>query len=264
MKLEVISRQPQGAAKSTPLLFVHGAWHAAWCWEEYFLDWFASQGYSVHALSLRGHGNSWGSDKLRWFSLNDYVADVASVAASFDRAPVIIGHSMGGLVTQKYLAEHAAPAAVLLASAPPTTILPTALRIARSQPWKFLQANLTLNLYHLMETPEQVGAVLYSESVPQADIQRYAAQVGGESYRAFLDMLGLSLPKPDKVSTPLLVLAAEKDAVFTVAQEQALAKAYGTTAEVFPEMGHNMMLEPDWEKVAGRILQFLEDQGIAR
>jgi pimeloyl-ACP methyl ester carboxylesterase len=44
--------------RPTPLLFVHGAWHGAWCWDEYFLDFFAGRGYRALAVSLRGHGNS--------------------------------------------------------------------------------------------------------------------------------------------------------------------------------------------------------------
>ena len=40
----------------------------------------------------------------------------------------LIGHSMGGLVVQKYLERHAAPLGILLASVPPTGVLATTLR----------------------------------------------------------------------------------------------------------------------------------------
>ena len=49
--LEVICRAPAGAARPTPLLFVHGAYTAAWCWDENFLPWFAEQGYA--AVTMR-------------------------------------------------------------------------------------------------------------------------------------------------------------------------------------------------------------------
>src|SRR6476661_688640 len=58
MKLELITRTPAGTAYPTPILFVHGAWHGAWCWEEHFLDFFAERGHRVAALDLRGHGAS--------------------------------------------------------------------------------------------------------------------------------------------------------------------------------------------------------------
>ena len=55
---EVIEKGRSSEAHPTPLLFVHGAAHAAWCWDEYFLDFFADRGYRAVALSLHGHGAS--------------------------------------------------------------------------------------------------------------------------------------------------------------------------------------------------------------
>lgn len=78
MQLEVIS-QTINETRPAPILFVHGAWHGAWCWEN-FLPYFAQHGYAAHALSLRGHGASAGRDKIRWHSAaHDYVADVAQI-----------------------------------------------------------------------------------------------------------------------------------------------------------------------------------------
>src|SRR5882757_2285721 len=108
-----------GESHPAPLLFVHGANHAAWCWDEHFLEFFADKGYRALAVSLRGHGRSPTSKPLRKCSVADYVDDVASVADTLDTGPVIIGHSMGGFVVQKYLESHDAPAGVLLASFPP-------------------------------------------------------------------------------------------------------------------------------------------------
>ena len=46
MELEIISKRPRAKTHPTPLLFVHGAWHGAWCWEN-FLSYFAEHGYEV-------------------------------------------------------------------------------------------------------------------------------------------------------------------------------------------------------------------------
>ena len=54
--LEVIDKGSSTESHPVPLLFVHGTWHAAWCWDEHFLDFFADKGYRAVALSLRGHG----------------------------------------------------------------------------------------------------------------------------------------------------------------------------------------------------------------
>ena len=40
-RLEIIVRQPEGRQQPHPLLFVHGAYSGAWCWDEYFLPYFA-------------------------------------------------------------------------------------------------------------------------------------------------------------------------------------------------------------------------------
>ena len=63
-RLEVRSRLPSTPARKAPLLFVHGGYCDAWCWDVYFLPWFARRGHAAHALSLRGDGESDGRDML--------------------------------------------------------------------------------------------------------------------------------------------------------------------------------------------------------
>src|SRR5512142_1491827 len=131
MKLEIISKYPSGDMRPTPLLFVHGALHGAWCWDVHFLDYFAQHGYAAHAVNLRGHGNSEGRESLRWARIADFVEDVANAVQQLPAPPVLIGHSMGGFIIEKYLEDHSAPAAVLLTSPSPAGMLPTVLRVAR-------------------------------------------------------------------------------------------------------------------------------------
>jgi pimeloyl-ACP methyl ester carboxylesterase len=76
---------PAGKARPTPLLFVHGAYAAAWCWEEHFLQFFADAGYAAYAVSLSGHGGSPGRKQLDSFSILDYARDVASIVAGCRR-----------------------------------------------------------------------------------------------------------------------------------------------------------------------------------
>ena len=58
MSLEVIVTRGRGPSDHPPLLFVHGAWHGAWCWTTNFTDWFAERGYTSYAVDLSGHGAS--------------------------------------------------------------------------------------------------------------------------------------------------------------------------------------------------------------
>jgi alpha-beta hydrolase superfamily lysophospholipase len=262
MQLEIISRKPASSARPTPLLFVHGAWHAAWCWAEYFLDYFAAHGYESYALSLRGHGGSEGHNRLRWTSINDYVADVAHVAGQLSQTPVLIGHSMGGLVVQNYLKTHTAPAAVLLASVPPTGALDATLRIAKRHPLAFVKAALRLSLYPIIETPNLTREALFSTTMPEGKSLGHFCKMQDESVRAFLDMLFFTLPAPLHVATTMLVMGATDDAVIHPNEIEETAKAYNTQTTVFPGMAHDMMLEPGWQGVADHIRDWLNKQGV--
>lgn len=64
------------------------------------------------------------------------------------------------------------------------------------------------------------------------------------------------------MTTPLLVLGAACDGCFTTKEVRATARAYRTEAEFFPDMGHDMMLEPGWAAVAERIHGWLATQGL--
>jgi pimeloyl-ACP methyl ester carboxylesterase len=53
LDLEVIAQCPPAAGERTPLVFVHGSFHAAWCWAEHWLPFFSRAGFPCYALSLR-------------------------------------------------------------------------------------------------------------------------------------------------------------------------------------------------------------------
>ena len=238
---------------------MHGAWHGAWCWEEHFLDHVAGQGFRAAALDLRGHGSSPARGRFKTRRLRHYVADVAEVAATFDVPPVVVGHSMGGMVVQKYLEKHEAPAAVLLASGPPRGVIGVTLRVLRRHPWKFLRANATWSLYPLVEDPDDARALFFGSGTDEVTALGYTARLQDESYLAFLDMLVLDLPRPrrvDTAATRVLVLGGELDTIFLPADVHATASAYGTTAVLF-DGAHDLMLEPCWPEVAGHITEWV-------
>lgn len=259
--LEVIDKGTCSELHPVPLLFVHGGWHAAWCWDIHFLDFFASKGYRAVAVSLRGHGNSLSPTNIHSCTIADYVDDVVSVADRLPARPVVIGHSMGGFVVQKYLESHDAPAGVLLASAPPHGVLGATLRLARRHPWLLVKAMLSGDTTLHLKTPALARESMFSAQTPESRIVDFIARLQQESKRAiFVDLMFLNLPRPKRVTAPLLILGAENDRFFTTREVQATARSYRTEPDIIPNMGHDMMLEPAWQEVAQRILTWFEAQ----
>lgn len=260
MKLETIIRNPKTRKHKTPLLFVHGMWHGAWCWDENILPFFAEHGYQAAALSLRGHAGSEG--KIRGNTIANYVNDVDQAAKQFDMPPVLIGHSMGGFLVQKYLETHETPAAVLLASAPHYGLWPTFFRMAMSRPLMLVKVMSQLRLYPVVESPEAARLSLFSKDMPEEQVVKYQEKLNDESFRMFIDLLGLNLVNPKKVKTPILILGAQYDNAISPDQVHATALAYGVREEILPDMAHDMMLEKNWKNVAERIFNWLNEKEI--
>lgn len=257
--LEIISRRPTGRPRSTPLLFVHGAFCAAWIWDAKMLGWFAARGWEAHAVSLRGHGRSAGRDRICWHTLGNYVDDVVEAFDGFDRPPVLIGHSMGGMVVQRTLRKRRAPAGVLVASAPPHGLWEATVGLAFRDPYVFRQMALLSTFGERHVDPEGIRRAMFSDRMPHAEARRYEPFLQDESQAVLLEMFGWNpFPPMPARDIAMMVLGAEKDLLVPPGQVHATAAAMRTDAVIVPGMGHAMMLEPGWEDVAMRIEGWLE------
>lgn len=260
--LEVLAHAAQGRPRATPLLFIHGAYTAAWCWEEHFLPFFAAAGYAAYAVSLSGHGNSRGRRHLDSFSISDYVDDVAQVAASLPAPPVLVGHSMGGFVVQKYLERHEAAGAALLCSVPPQGLMASAFGLMFTRPGLMKDLNRLMGGGQV--SLDTLREALFAQPVSVDDLKRYYRLAQPESYRAVWDMTLFNLPHPSRVSrTPLLVLGSECDHLIPASLVEMTARTYNVEAQIFPAMGHGIMLEREWRKPAQRMLEWLEQECLA-
>lgn len=212
---------------------------------------FAEKGYEVHALSAPAHG---GSDPVRGHinlhSLADYVRALETVVDRISPRPVVIGHSMGGAILQKYLENHTLPGAVLLASIPAQGILGFILRQTIRYP-DLLISLLLANTYGYVKTPQRAKEqFLGPDSTVDAD--NFHRRLQRES---FLVALQTTFPFANRTKilqgkTPILALAGEKDAIFTVDEEQKTAARYNVPLKIFPRQGHNLMVEPLAREVA--------------
>ncbi len=250
--LEVLRRPARRPSGLPPVLLVHGAWHGAWCWDRGFMDRLADRGHDVAAVSLRGHGGSEGKEAIamRSHGIGGYVDDVARAAETFDEDPVVVGHSMGGFVVQRYLSERRrARAGVLMASVPPGGVLPLLMRLLRADPIGVARVHATLSCRPVAGDVERAHRLFFSAGMPRAEVQRHFGLMGDESFTAFLQLLRPRLD-PSAVRVPTLVMEAGADAIFTRAEARATAGAYGSSSMCFQGMAHDMMLEAGWERVA--------------
>ena len=249
--LEVRERLPAAATRKPPLLFVHGGYCDAWCWEPYFLPWFAARGYRAYALSLRGHGASGGGRMLFAAGLDDYEADVEHVAGELDAPPILIGHSMGAAIVERIVAKRPVRGAALLAPVPPAGLLPMATRLAAENPEYLIQLGG-------LDPARLSSAVLttlrpfyFTPDVAPEILAEAVHHLNTESPRALMDLsLRLHWALPVANHRPLFVLGAEGDRICTPDDVRATARHHRVTATIVPGLAHMMMLEREWRTAA--------------
>lgn len=263
MDTELISRRPEGKTRSNPILFVHGAFTGAWCWEEYFLPYFAKHGYDAYALSLRGHGKSSGRPFIWLYSLSDYVKDVAQAVAQMEKPPILIGHSMGGRIVQQYLTSSQVPAAVLMAAVPHTGLLSSSVKMLCLYPnlcQKIRMLNMTpRRMWDCMVSLQELRDMFFGRDTDPETVKKYFPGFQHESYRVIWDM---SWPdffiQPQKTKTPMLILGGEHDVIIPPEIIEDTAVAYDAESHIFPNTGHAMMLDNSWQTVADHIIGWLD------
>lgn len=105
---------------------IHGMWGGPWHWANY-RDVFESAGYRCVAVTLPYHDadpHDIPDPELGTASLLDYVEAIEREIGHVDEKPILMGHSMGGLLAQMLAARGRAKALVLLAPAAPAGIWP--------------------------------------------------------------------------------------------------------------------------------------------
>ena len=252
MSLEVIEHKADNKTKETPILLVHGTWHGAWCWKDTFMPFFASQGYDVYALSLRGHGESVSEKSIKVARIAEYVSDLETAISTLPSPPLLIGHSTGAMVAQKYLETHDTPGAVLLASVPVHGVWKSILKRIWYHPISFLSP--------IAGNPKLVREQFFTSAVSQDFVDAWAAKLCDESYMAFLDLLILNRVNSKLLrGKKLLVVGGGADKFYSAAEYKKTAKAYDAPVFIFPDLSHHLMVGPGWEEVADRIAEWFTE-----
>ncbi len=227
------------------VVLIHGSWCRGEVWAQTRAA-FEARGYTAHTPTLRHHELPLheGAMKVASLSLRDYTDDLVAFVSSLDSAPLLIGHSMGGLVAQLVAARTrqaglvaACPApAVGMFGATPTAFRGTVPHLLRPRPWSkpwcpptFEQFRRWIANTQTEDTAREIYDGLVCES------GRYV----WELFAALLRLSKATVVDFAAVTTPVLAIRAECDRIVPAAVVRQTAARYrhGTYVEI-PRSDH--------------------------
>lgn len=167
---------------------------------------------------------------------------------------ILVGHSMGGAIVQKLLYYHPEKVemAVLMASVSHKGMVKDMLRVAVTN----LRVVLQMIKFNKGEDVIFPPKVFFSKKLNADERNKYLELLQPESDRARNDMFKPIVPLPVSTKVPVLVIGSKKDWYFPNKTVKEIAKAYGTEAVIFPDISHDMMLDPRWKEVADKMIEF--------
>lgn len=259
--VHLIHRKAEPETTAPPILFIHGAFAGAWCWDEYFLPWFANAGFDAYAIDLPGRRNRSDYARLQDYTISDYQDAVFAVIDSFDQPPIVVGHSMGGFLGWRAAEEKDIAALVMMAPVPPTGLAAPAMQLAVTNPALAMDvASVHAGDIASVDTLHQT---MFSKSVPKDVAAQYISRFQGESQLAVAGLYNPRMPNIMGVwGTLIKIVGGDSDTLIPAAHVHWTGSICGRSAYIYENMGHGMMLETDWLRVAEDISEWLDDQGL--
>jgi pimeloyl-ACP methyl ester carboxylesterase len=201
-------------------------------------------------------------------SLLDYARDLEVQIKALDTPPVIMGHSMGGLLAQMLVGRGLGAAGVFLTPAWPAGI---GLVLPWSVVKSFRGALMRWGFWrkpHRSTFAEARYAMLHQLSPEEArqahaDMVHESGRAAAEIGLWWLDPHRASRVEPAGLTCPLLVVAGGRDRITPARLVRQVARAYGARYEVFPERSHWVLGEEGWQQVAERVAGWLEEHEAA-
>jgi pimeloyl-ACP methyl ester carboxylesterase len=248
-----------------PVVMIHGAFCGGWAFESWRAV-FRAKGYDAHAPDLRHHdGNGEPPQELGQTSMLDYVEDLEEYLDALDDDPILIGHSMGGLLAQMLAARRNVRALVLLAPSAPWGVLP-------ATPFEYASANalyLAGDFWNRRLWPTHwIAAANALDNVPdderQAVLDRFVPESGLATFEIMhwpFDFRRATQIDPREITCPILCVTGARDRINSPGTVKSVATRYRGRARYEELEGHSHWLigEPGWEKIAKLSLDWLDD-----
>lgn len=260
------SKSELTTSKCRTVVLVHGMWSRPLVWNN-FRHHLEARGYRVITPTLRHHDIAPGETPdpaLATTSLLDYAADLEREIRLLDETPYIIGHSMGGTLTQMLAARGLARGAVLLATAhcaPIFGLTPSVLRF-------FMRELLLTPFWRRTHIPtfrvmrrsclngfsERDAHNVYATLIPESGLAAFELALW------FFDKRRAALIDADHVNCPMLILSGTEDRLTPLSIVRRTAAYYGDKAklEVLPGRSHWLPMEPGWDEIAERAAHFMD------
>jgi pimeloyl-ACP methyl ester carboxylesterase len=258
--------------KPKTILFITGAFVSNACWDEWKV-FFNNKGYETLAPPwpqkdapaeiLRSRHPDTGVAALRLIDLASYFAEIAG---GLHEKPIIIGHSIGGLIAQLLLQKGLGAAAVAIHSVPPQGIVTFKLSFLIAG-WGPLGVFTNPNKTFMMSFSQWQYA--FTNGMPEEWQEKAYCQFAiPESKRIVRDTItkaakvGFSLPH-----APLLFIAGEKDHTIPASLNYSNYKKYSHKGSVtayheFKGRNHFVLGQPGWQEVTTHIEDWLD--GLAK
>jgi pimeloyl-ACP methyl ester carboxylesterase len=259
------------------IVFIHGLWLHSTSWQPW-QEYFATAGYATLAPEWPGTPGTVAEARATPESAADHgIEDVTQhyigVIETLDEAPILIGHSFGGMIAEKILGLGPAAAAVAIDAAQIKGVLPlplsalhSTLPVFKNPANRHRAVSLTASefRYSFGNTlaPEESDALFEQWTIPSPGKPLFEAAAAN-----------FSLHSPAAVETgneergPLLLIAGGKDHTVPEVITKATQKQYRHSSAVtdlieFPDRGHSLTIDNGWREVAETSLSWLRKQGL--
>jgi pimeloyl-ACP methyl ester carboxylesterase len=244
---------------------VHGAFCGGWAFDN-FRQPFEAQGYDCLAPSLRGHdahsrGKTARGSDVAGVSMSDYATDIVQLIREEPAPPVLIGHSLGGLVAQMAATQVEVEALILLAPSAPWGVTGASME----------EAAAAFGLYALgpfwtqAVQPDHAVARLYSlDKMSQDERNTITRRMTAESGRALFETLNWWLDpfmttqvNADRIRAPVMAAVGAHDLIHPPATVRQTAARLNAQTRTFEGMSHWLIGERGWEGVAAACLDWI-------
>jgi pimeloyl-ACP methyl ester carboxylesterase len=296
--MQMITSLPDTLDSSKPpILFLHGSFHAAWCWSENFMPYFASKGYPVAALSWRGTGGTFAGDSIKKVKIMEHVEDLKCVLNHLPeiigldtnaKPPVVVAHSFGGLAVMKAFEEDGTMPSkfggiVMMCCVPPSGNGKMTMRYLRRSLIDSYKITAGFAMKRCLKNEDLCRQLFFGGKkttledgsiedygVSDSDVKRYQEYFARDS-EATIDLLDLAKKLPSSkadgngrapfvsVLPPCLVMGAKDDFIVDKEGVEETARYFGLDRPTIVDSPHDVMLGAKWENAANELSTWLSN-----